>query len=98
MHDKDIQSLMKNLTEDATRFRSSFNAAVAKSTIRKTSQEKDAKALVAQFQKQTEGLLSQFKSTKKADGCRPWLLVPIKSTTFSPPLPWATKPTVRGLE
>lgn len=46
MSDKDAESLMKNLTEDAKRFRSAFSSAVGKSTIRETSQEKDAKALV----------------------------------------------------
>lgn len=67
MHDKDIEATMKNLREDAKKFRSSFNFAVSKSTLRKTSQEKDAKALVQQFEKQTEAMLKQFKSKRKAD-------------------------------
>ena len=46
---------------------SSFNSAVSKSSARKTSQEKDAKALVQQFEKQTEAMLKQFKSKRKAD-------------------------------
>ena len=62
MNDKDIQSMMKNLQEDAKTFRSVFDSAVAQSTIRKTSQEKDAKALVGRFQKQTGDMLNQFKS------------------------------------
>lgn len=67
MSDKDVQTVMKNLHEDAKRFQSTFNSAVKKSTIRNTSQEKDAKALVAQFTKQTQSMLKQFKSNKKAD-------------------------------
>lgn len=67
MNDKDVESTMQNLKEDAKRFRSSFNSAVSKSTIRKTSQEKDAKALAERFQKQTETMLNAFKSKKKAE-------------------------------
>ena len=71
MSDKDAESLMKNLKEDAKRFRSVFNSAVGKRTIRKTSQEKDAKAPVERFQKQTEGLLSEFQNKQKADQSLP---------------------------
>jgi hypothetical protein len=67
MSDKDIEKTMNNLKEDAKRFRSSFNSEIGKSTIRKTSQEKDAKNLVQRFQKDTEGMLNHFKSSKKAD-------------------------------
>jgi hypothetical protein len=47
---------------------------ISESTIRKTTQEKDAKALVTQFQKQTEGMLNEFKSTKKVDSALPLVL------------------------
>ena len=59
MSDKDVEDMMKNLNEDAKKLRPNFNSAVGKSTIRKTQQEqeKDAKALVERFQKQTEGML-----------------------------------------
>jgi hypothetical protein len=67
MNDKDIESLMNNLQKDAKAFRSAFNSSVGKSTIRKTSQEKDAKTLVKTFDKQTESMYKQFKSKKKAD-------------------------------
>ena len=67
MSDKDVEDMMKNLNEDAKKLRSSFNSAVGKSTIRKTQQEKDAKALVERFQKQTEGMLDHFKDKKKVD-------------------------------
>ena len=71
LSDKDVQATMKNLKEDAQKFRKTFNSAVSKSTIRKTSQEKDAKALAQRFVKDTEGMLKQFESTKKADTALP---------------------------
>lgn len=71
MSDKDIESLMKNLGQDAKKFRSVFNSAVHKSTIRKTSQEKDAKNLVTRFQQQIDGMLNQFRNSKRADQTLP---------------------------
>ena len=68
MSDKDVETGLKNLVDDSKKFRSSFNSAVGKSTIRKTSQEKDAKQLVEQFQKQAEGTLKQFQNDKTAPG------------------------------
>lgn len=67
MSDKDVQALMGNLKDDAKSFRPKFNAAVHKSSIRKTSREKDAKDLAVRFEKQTDGMLNQFKKSKKAD-------------------------------
>jgi len=67
MNDKDLENMMKNLKEDAKKFRSSFNAAVGKSTIRKTRQEKEAKDLVELFQRQTQGMFEHFKDKKNAD-------------------------------
>lgn len=67
MRDKDIESLMNNMKQDAKKFRSDFNQAIGKSTIRKTSQAKDEKLLVEQFEKESEGMLNQFRSTKKGD-------------------------------
>jgi len=58
---------MKNLRDDAKSFRPVFQNAVHRSTIRKTSREKDAKDLALRFEKQTDGMLNRFKSTKKAD-------------------------------
>jgi hypothetical protein len=74
LSDKDIEHMMNNLKDDAKSFRSTFNHAVSKSTIRKTSQEKDAKTLVQSFQNQTEGMLRQFQSSKKADTTLPVVL------------------------
>jgi len=67
MTDKNVEDMMKNLKEDAKNFRSSFNTAVGKSTIRKTDQEKAAKQLVERFQKQREDMHNHFKDKKKAD-------------------------------
>lgn len=66
MSDKDVDNGLKNMLDDAKKFRSSFNSAVGKSAIRKTSQEKDAKNLVEQFQKQAEGTFKQFQKDKTA--------------------------------
>jgi hypothetical protein len=65
--DKDVEALMKNLKEDSKSFRSNFEAALKKSAIRRTSQEKDARSLISSFEKQTDSLLSDFKKTKKGD-------------------------------
>jgi hypothetical protein len=67
VNDKDMENLMKNLRDDAKSFRGTFDSAIKKSTIRKTSREKDAKNLVAQFEKQTDAMLKNFKRTKKGD-------------------------------
>jgi predicted ATPase with chaperone activity len=65
--DKDVEALMKNLREDSKSFRENFDAALKKSAIRRTSQEKDAKGLVSSFEKQTDSMLSDFKKTKRGD-------------------------------
>ncbi|MGA8593505.1 MAG: DUF3011 domain-containing protein [Bryobacteraceae bacterium] len=67
INDKDLEGLMKNLRDDAKSFQPTFNSAISKSTIRKTSREKDAKNLVASFIKQTDAALNNFKKTRKAD-------------------------------
>ena len=67
LSDKDVEQLMKNLNSDAKKFRSMFNSALSKSTIRKTGQEKDAKTFAEAFQNQTKNMADNFKQTKKAD-------------------------------
>ncbi len=67
INDKDLEALMRNLRDDAKSFRPIFDSAIKKSTIRKTSQEKDAKNLVELFARQTELMLNQFKKTRKGD-------------------------------
>jgi hypothetical protein len=74
LSDKDIEHMMNNVKNDAKSFRETFNKAVSKSTIRKTSQEKDAKTLVQSFENQTDGMLKQFQSSKKADTTLPVVL------------------------
>ena len=65
--DKDVEALMKNLKEDSKSFRENFDAALKKSAIRRTSQEKDAKGLIASFEKQTDSMFSEFKKSKRGD-------------------------------
>src|ERR1700758_5277975 len=65
--DRDVEALMKNLREDSKSFRENFDAALKKSAIRRTSQEKDAKGLIASFEKQTDSMFSEFKKTKRGD-------------------------------
>jgi hypothetical protein len=68
LSDKDVEHLMANLHDDVKSFRPVFDAAVKKSPIRRTSQEKDARQLVKQFERQTGVMLATFKDKKKADG------------------------------
>jgi len=67
LSDKDIEQRIKNVDEDTKKFHKSFDAALSKSTLRKTSQEKDAKNLGESLETQTKALYDHFKQTKKAD-------------------------------
>jgi hypothetical protein len=67
LSDKDLQQLMQNLKDDAGPFRQNLANALKKSTIRGTSQEKDAKALADTFAKQANAALETFKHQRKAD-------------------------------
>jgi single-stranded DNA-specific DHH superfamily exonuclease len=67
LNDKDVEAMMRNLRDDAKDFRPKFESALKKSTIRKTSQEKDAKSMVVTFEKQADAMLSEFKKSKKGD-------------------------------
>lgn len=71
LSDKDVANMMNNLKNDSKNFRPVWNKALSKSTIRKTSREKDARNLASQFQNQTEGMLRQFQSNKTADQSLP---------------------------
>jgi hypothetical protein len=66
-NDQDMANLMRNLRDDAKSFQPTFNNSIKRSVIRKTSREKDAKDLVARFVRQTDGMLNNFRRTKKAD-------------------------------
>jgi len=65
--DRDLERLMQNVKDDAPPFRESFDNALKKSTIRKTSRERDARALADTFAKQANGALETFKHKRKAE-------------------------------
>jgi hypothetical protein len=67
LNDKDVAGLMKNLSDDAQPFRQSFADALKKSTIRRTSQEKEAHGLADTFAKQAKQTLETFKHKRKAE-------------------------------
>lgn len=62
--DKDMERMMKNLRYDTKSFRPMFDHAVGKSTIRKTSQARDAKNLVRNFESQVDAMLTTFKKNR----------------------------------
>lgn len=74
MSDKDVEAIMKNLSQDAKTYRKAFDSAIQKSAVRKTSQEKDGKALAQQFQRQADAMLNEFKKSRKADASLPLVL------------------------
>src|SRR5580692_1946216 len=67
LSDKDLESVMSNLKADSKAFRPRFDSAIKKSSIRKTSQAKDAMNLASTFEKQTSTVLNEFKKTRKGD-------------------------------
>jgi len=67
LSDKDLESVMSNLKADSKAFRPRFDSAIKKSSIRKTSQAKDAVNLASAFEKQTSAALNEFKKTRKGD-------------------------------
>jgi hypothetical protein len=67
LNDKDLARLMQNLSDDAQPFRQSFANALKKSTIRRTSQEKNAQGLADTFAKQAKHALETFKHKRKAE-------------------------------
>jgi rubrerythrin len=67
MSDKDVSKLLENIHDDSKKFKNSFNSALGKSTIRRTSREKDAKKLADQFVKQTDVMSRNFKGKRKID-------------------------------
>jgi hypothetical protein len=67
INDKDVARLMQNVRDDAQPFRKSFASALKKSTIRGTSQEKDARGLADTFAKQSKRALETFQHKRKAE-------------------------------
>jgi len=61
MNDRDVQRLLENLKDDAKPFRETFASALKKSSIRKTSRERDARSLGDRFFKESEQALDIFK-------------------------------------
>ncbi|HEY0701718.1 MAG TPA: hypothetical protein VGD60_03025 [Candidatus Acidoferrales bacterium] len=74
LSDKDVTNLMKNLKDDSKHFQSSFNSALSKSAVRKTSQEKIYKAAGKSFSDQVGAMLSVFQSKRTADTTLPGVL------------------------
>jgi hypothetical protein len=68
LNDKDLEHIMKNLHEDAKDFREAFDASIHKSAIRNTSQDKNARGLAEQFERQADDMYKHFKGSKKAEG------------------------------
>ncbi len=67
LSDKDLQRVMQNLKDDSQPFRQNFANALKKSTVGKTSREKDARALTDTFAKEANQALETFKHKQKAD-------------------------------
>jgi hypothetical protein len=67
LNDRDIEHIMKNLHEDAKDFREAFDTSIHKSAIRNTSQDKNARGLAEQFERQADDMYKHFKESKKAD-------------------------------
>jgi hypothetical protein len=67
LDDKDLDRLITNMYDDAKKFRSSFNSSISKSTIRKTSQEKQSKRLAEQFVSDIASMRTQFRKKKTVD-------------------------------
>ncbi len=62
--DSDVRGYMRNLTQDARAMKPKFDAAVKKSSVRKTSQAKDAEHTMANFVRQTKEMEKSFNKTK----------------------------------
>jgi len=66
LNDRDLEHMMKNVQQDAQPFRKAFDSSLRKSTIRGTSQEKDAKDLAETLEKQSRAALETFQKKQKA--------------------------------
>jgi hypothetical protein len=67
LSDKDLQSLIQSLKDDAQPFRQNFANGLKQSSIRKTSKEKDARMLADSFAKQANSAFESFKHNQKAE-------------------------------
>ncbi len=66
LNDRDVEALLKNLRNDSNAFRAPFSAALHKSAIRGTGQEKDAKHMADDYARLTDDLYKHFKNKKRA--------------------------------
>ena len=66
LSDKDIEHLMDNVKDDVKSFRPNFNSAISKSSIRKTSREKDAKKWSPAWRKKPRPCGTHSAKTKQA--------------------------------
>ena len=64
VNDKDVRAYMHNLNQDAHAMQPKFDAAVKKSSVRKTSQGKDARQSMKEFVRQTKQMEKSFNKTK----------------------------------
>jgi c-di-AMP phosphodiesterase-like protein len=67
VNDRDVERLMSNLREDVSQFRGPYEAALKKSSFRKTSKEKDAKDLGKRLEDESKNMLKTFQKKRKAD-------------------------------
>lgn len=67
VNDKDLARMMQNVRDDAQPFSKNLANALKKSTIRGTSQEKDARRLADTFAEQAKRAADTFKSKRKAE-------------------------------
>lgn len=67
LNDQDLQRLLQDVKEDSQPFRKTFAEALKKSSIRKTSREKDARELANTFAKQADRSFETFKHRRKAE-------------------------------
>lgn len=96
-NDKDLDRLITSMYDDAKKFRSSFSPSISKSTIRKTSQEKQSKRLVDQFVSDVGAMRSQYRKKKTVDATFPEFKRPLcRLTTCFTACILTTQPMPRG--
>ena len=66
LSDKELEKVLNSLKGHAGKFSGAFKQDLSKSSIHKTTEEKEAKELADQFPKQIDELKKQFKNKKKA--------------------------------
>lgn len=67
LNDRDVETLMNNLRQDISQFRNPYEAALKKSSFRKTSKEKDARDLGKRLEDEAKNMLKVFQKKHQAD-------------------------------